>query len=181
MRYIIIGSCCFLLFLNSCSNKSTNDDDGLVLIEGITETDESGNIISTDPEDWQCSNELYPNDSLWICTEAEFTNGEWDCFDSISLGGIHSAGLPNQFCLQPAFPNPTSHKFIHFQFSVPVKSEVTLWVIDQFTYLDTIISDTFNAGVYAVEHDIIPGDTGMYRLFMKVDGWQSYGDVQLVK
>ncbi len=144
----------FGLALFSCSDKGTNPIE--LFYWGITVTDETGEVLSVDPDDWGCSEPVVqPPDTT-----------------------TPQGNLPTSYCFDPAYPNPCKD-VTRLRFAVPVRSQVIITVSDGLSYLDTICVGVYPAGQYALIWDARGLRNWTYRIAMQAGDWTCHGDVRV--
>ena len=80
--------------------------------------------------------------------------GEIDPDDWLLPGDIPSVGLPIEYYVMPAYPNPCNHSTT-IQFSVAQRDSVNIWVDDKPEgEIILIMNSVLNPGVYSVNVDL---------------------------
>ena len=153
----------FGLFLVQCSDDdnpvdSTGPDTGdtLIVIDGITETDDLGYIIGGDLNDW--------------------------CYDFTK----NSKGpVPSTFALYPAFPN-ASYYYINLIYDLPLMTDVYIRVIDSTAAVVRDLVDTAQVmGQYVTGWNLLDTAgvrvaPGMYRVLMNAGDFECQGDIEVL-
>lgn len=135
-------------------DKGTNSEQGF---EGITQTDEYGQIIYDDLDDWQ-----------------------WDDQTDLVDGGMK----PVPYRVYPAYPNPAIGS-IGIRFQLPQLSDVELCIINiRGETIRGLVRSRKEGGVYRVVWDLCDEEgckisPGIYRCIFKVNGFESYGDIEV--
>ena len=151
----ILISIFIILSTNSCSDAGI--DPGKPSFTGITETNETGQVLSVDPGDWSCVDSLA-------------------CPDSPDSTNIHV--LPSKFRFGPAFPNPTNGR-TSICMAFPISTRATIIVFDGGSFTDTLFNQAFAAGQYVFEWNGESLPKKIYRFTISTNDWNSYGDVEL--
>ena len=138
----------------SCGDSGTDSNNGD--FSGITVTNEVGDIISIDTDDWGCSDTIYQPKS------------------NIRPQDI----VPTVFCFGPAYPNPSTGP-VNISIEVPVVTSTRVWLTDGRDFTVELLNDTLEAGVYDIVWDGSGAGPGIYRAFIETDFWQCHGDISL--
>ena len=144
-----------ILSTNSCSDSGI--DPVKPSFTGITETNETGQVLSVDPDDWSCDEPIIRPDSS----------------DS-TIQNI----LPSKFCFGPAYPNPTNGR-TSIGMAFPVSTHATIIVFDGGSFTDTLFNQAFEAGQFVFEWNGESLPKKIYRFTISTNDWNSYGDVEL--
>jgi len=148
--------CLLSLTLAACSDNSSEPEK--IVYSGITMTNEVGDMISLDPDDW--------------CYEPAPTAYR----DAPT--GIAKQILPSKFTFGPAYPNPFNGSTT-ITVALPIATSVLVTIHDGGTFLDTLVEDSFAAGVQTFEWNATGLTTGIYRVFVETPEWSCYGDLDV--
>ena len=163
--YLRMSLALIVTMATGCSILGSDDDK----FEGITVTNEIAEIISVDPNDW-CLTEA---DSLCLPTDTT------DAADTtIVVGSV----LPiTCYGFGPAYPNPSSDK-VKVEYRVPDSGRVVVWIeapSGVSPSRDTIVNNSFAAGVHMVEWNATNRKSAIYRFHFQAGGVHCVGDVQI--
>ena len=154
LRLMFTAAMIGLIVILSCSDSGTKSEESEY--SGITETHETGEVISTDPDDWGCMDSIFQSEP-----------------DSGAMNLV-----PSQFCFGPAYPNPADDATI-IPVTVPIKCFVKVYVTDGDGFRLDLLNDTLTPGIHNLAWDCSTASTGIYRAFLEADLWDCYGDVQI--
>lgn len=147
-----------LLSAFACSDKSTNSGG---TFSGIMRTDESGNVLGGDLNDW--------------------------CFGIVyAAAKIPEPPVPTEFALYAAYPNPCNGS-VSIVFDMPIAAEANLVVkSSKFTVVTHLYTnEPLDAGTYTVVWDLTNDNQekladGIYRVYLSVADFECYGDIQIL-
>ncbi len=158
-----LAACTIIMLVMVFGLATCSDDDKPTIpnsqpqkYEGITLTDENGNILGGDTTDW--------------------------CFSAVAGKG----GVPAEFALYPAYPNPGTAP-IEIVFDLPAAAAVKLFIIDSTGATRcTLVDSTMGAGHYHIawdtkdegDHYLLPG---IYRYRINAGDFECYGDIQIAE
>ncbi len=149
---------CFVTLI-SCSDEKGITDPTLFnhKYRGITFTDEYGNILQEDKNDWRLSHYLDPYN--FIPTVVQDNNL-----------------LPQVFSISPLYPNPY-YGFSVLRFSLPKTTEVEILLYDENDNFTIIIENQIQtAGTHMVFFNNI-SKRGVYRCQYRFGEYIGYGDI----
>lgn len=149
-----LGALFFLAILMSCSDFGVNTNDSIY--SGITSTNDKGEILSVDPDDWGCSEQIVQPDT--------------------TIDTITGILLPTAFCFGPAYPNPANTVVI-FPITIPTPSLVRLWVSDGRGFSVELMLTSLVKGEFVYEWNLKDINPGIYRAHLDAGSLQRHGDV----
>ncbi|OGU54047.1 MAG: hypothetical protein A2V66_08140 [Ignavibacteria bacterium RBG_13_36_8] len=167
----------FLFLIQSCKENQTTEFGNI--FSGITNTDENGNILSSDSDDWK-------NDYNW-----EYNGIYLSQKDSIEVfppPQSQTDVYPSNFYVYPAYPNPVSSG-CNIEFGLPTFCEVFIIIINQSNNIIAKLMLRYTSGVHVIRFDgsSLNNDTYrcIYRFEDKLTGeygiFNGHGDIQIVK
>ncbi len=158
MKKIVIIGLLILTFANSCKKDIKNS-----LFNGITETNEFGDIISIDETDWNLNEN-------WNKTENSLFS---ETFDNI-------CNTDNEEYVLIAYPNPCSD-FGTLHFSVPENKRVAFRIVD--SDYKVLISDDSARSEIAINFQDMNVNNKMVRVYYKIYGdsceLKGHGDIRV--
>ena len=157
--YIFISAFSLLFLATSCFDSFTGSngtsrtiDMNEIIYTGITTTNEVGDVLSVQDDDWGCSDTIGTTDTTFI--------------------------LPTLHCFGPAYPNPFNGS-VTIPFTVAIRSYVTVSVIGNSNYSVELVADTLAQGVYIVQWNSSGLPIGIYRSTIEIGSWQELGDLDV--
>jgi len=149
------------IFLMNCSDDEeanpVNSDliDFPVTINGITQTDDLGNVVGGDMTDW--------------------------CYSQTKNS---MSEIPTEYALYPAYPNASYYNFAII-YDLPAQSNVQIYVINTTSIVRTLVTQTQDAGRYITGWNILDNagtrvDTGLYQVLMMAGDFICSGDIRVL-
>ncbi len=148
MNKIYLFTAIILLVFGCSDDSKTRNINYLQNFQGITERDETGELIGlVDSTDWN----LYEVDGIFDFPQYVETKGSTDEI------------VPTPFSFS-AYPNPTDSS-TYFRVNVPQECEISVWIIDENGDCKAVIAEKeiLEEGIYQFELNLTNFSSGLYR------------------
>lgn len=155
MKITVFFSLIFLtiILITSCESSKGLLDPTYFFgkFHGITYTDDHGNIIKEDPDDWHYVTESFP------------------------------PFPPTSFQFFPAYPNPIVVTIITFSYCLSEDSHIVINIESENGIVKNLVNDYKCTGNYSITYNLRDNNNqqlqpGVYRCILEVNGKKYYGD-----
>ncbi|MEW6686019.1 MAG: FlgD immunoglobulin-like domain containing protein [Candidatus Edwardsbacteria bacterium] len=164
-KLIVLVLITTLLLLVGCSKRFLREPQ---VFWGITKTNEEGDIISADPDDWRSGNESSQNSQ----DKQQFP----------SSYPIYP--IPTIFKIGPAYPNPATGQ-VRIECQLPASAKVCMFIVnEQGKIVRKMMVGKLAPGYYLQIWDIRDEEgnqvpPGIYRCYFQSKLFESHGDIEI--